>query len=203
MILTHGANSLERGGDFVEIGGRKYPVVKIGNQLWMSENLDYAWNGLSIGPSGQPSSKAAWYLDNDETTNGYNGRKLGLMYNDYAIDDLITNHSSEFNGFHVPSPTEYTELFNKFGGSNSCAPSLKSLDKDWFSNWNGTDTSGMSIMPGAVGYGGSFNLRNRAYYWTSVWENHFMLTNNENVAYLSSDADADNAMNLRLVKDAT
>jgi hypothetical protein len=45
----------------VKIGGRKYPVVKIGNQLWMAENLDWKFNGCDIAPAGSPSTPSAWY----------------------------------------------------------------------------------------------------------------------------------------------
>ena len=41
MILTHGANSIERGGggNTVNIGGYDYPVVQIGNLCWTAKNL--------------------------------------------------------------------------------------------------------------------------------------------------------------------
>ena len=118
MILTHGANSLERGGDFVEIGGRKYRTVKIGNQLWMAENLDYKFTGCDIGAAGIPSTPAAWYYDNDESTYGVNGNKYGLLYNQYAVD-YLNQHLSELgipSGWHVPSRTEWDTLISQSSG---------------------------------------------------------------------------------------
>jgi uncharacterized protein (TIGR02145 family) len=100
MILTHGANSLAKGGgDFVEIGGRRYPVVKIGNQLWMAENLDYAWSGLTIGGSIGSDPRANYY-DNDETTYGWSGYKCGLLYNWAAVAELADLLP---DGWHIPS----------------------------------------------------------------------------------------------------
>lgn len=191
------------GGDFVEIGGRKYPFVKIGNKLWISENLDYIWSGLILGGSGNPTTPYCWYLDNDEITNGFNGRKCGLLYNDYAVSDLILNHYDELNGWRVPSPNDYNYLFNLFGGSSICAPSLKSLDKDWFSNWNGNNSSKLSVMPCAVRYGdGVFGFRNRAYIYTSEWDKHIVMQNDWNEVYIANDAAEVDAMSLRLCKDA-
>lgn len=66
MILTqHGINSIPLGGGDepteVEIGGKTYPVVKIGNQYWMAENLDYQFDGCAIAPTSKPYTAGAWY----------------------------------------------------------------------------------------------------------------------------------------------
>jgi uncharacterized protein (TIGR02145 family) len=105
MILTHGANSLAR---FVEIGGRRYPVVKIGNQLWMAENLDWKKSGISIGGSTSTDyNPHAWYYNNDEATYGVNGSKYGLLYNGYAV--AVINAALP-EGWRVPTITDFSLL---------------------------------------------------------------------------------------------
>ena len=68
-------------GPSVVIGGREYPVVQIGNQLWLAENLDWRWEGLTVGGQWQRETPGAWYYNNDEATYGVNGNKYGLLYN--------------------------------------------------------------------------------------------------------------------------
>ena len=73
---------------YEKIGDKIYKTVKIGNLQWMCENLDYKWDGLTIGDDwfgGSYSDPAAAYRDNDEATWGWNGRKAGLYYNKYCI----------------------------------------------------------------------------------------------------------------------
>lgn len=176
MILTHGANSLSQGGggDFVEIGGRKYKYVQIGNLLWLAENLDYKFSGCDIGPTGSPSTPAAWYYNNDEATYGINGYKCGLLYNWYAVD-YLNNHLSELgvpSGWHVPTDGEWTSLANAVGGTSTAGTKLKALDSSvtssWPSGWNGTDDYGFGVLP-AGGYGGSFsNVGSYASFWTTT-----------------------------------
>ena len=55
LILTHhGMNSIYRDGepepsiDSVEIGGRTYRVVRLGDQYWIAENLDYVYDGCTL-----------------------------------------------------------------------------------------------------------------------------------------------------------
>ena len=101
----------------VEIGGRMYPTVTIGNQLWMAENLDYKFDGCAIGPSGTPSTPAAWYYNNDEATYGANGNKYGLLYNWYAVD-YLNQHLSELGiptGWHVATENEFQTMINHSG----------------------------------------------------------------------------------------
>jgi uncharacterized protein (TIGR02145 family) len=154
MILTHGANSIVRGGgDFVEIGGRKYPVVKIGNQLWMAENLDYKWNGLDITSTLQ-TTQAASYYDNDEATYGIDGTyKCGLLYNWYAVKYLNDNKSTLLpDGWHVPTLAEYDTLALSVGSNPGTK--LKAFDNSvtstWPSNWKGTDEYGFAMLPGGL-----------------------------------------------------
>lgn len=161
----------------VKIGGRRYPVVKIGNQLWMAENLDYAWAGLDVGGSGTSSDPNAWYYNNDESTYGWNGYKCGLLYNWYAASHLETNKSTLLpDGWHVPSASEVSELANSVGGISTAGMKLKALDEsagtDWPSGWNGTDDYEFSMLPGGVcGYYGSSRMFSFAgtygYIWTS------------------------------------
>ena len=58
-ILVHPETS----GNTVVIGGRTYPTVQIGGQIWMAENLDLKVQGIDINPAGAPSTPAAWYYD--------------------------------------------------------------------------------------------------------------------------------------------
>lgn len=130
----------------VKIGGRRYPVVKIGNQLWMAENLDWKWNGLIVGSSyvndGNPH---AWYYNNDESTYGENGNKYGLLYNGYALNKLISNDIDGIpEGWHIPSYNEYDILLNTVG-DDACTK-LKSKT-GWNDNKNGTDDYGFCAYP--------------------------------------------------------
>lgn len=156
----------------VKIGGRKYPVVKIGNQLWMAENLDWKFNvngsQIHVGQSGVPSTPAAWYYNNNETDYGIDGTyKCGLLYNWYAASYLETNKATLLpSGWHVPSSTELTTLLNAAGGSGTTTAAIKlkaannSVTSNWPSNWNGTDDYGFKVLPGGERGNGSFSYIN-------------------------------------------
>lgn len=169
MILTHGANSLKSEITSVEIGGRSYPVVKIGSQLWMAENLDYKFdvNGsqIPIGPSGTPTTSAAWYYYNDEASYGIDGTyKCGLLYNWYAAKYLDDNKSTLLpDGWHVPTSNEFNILVTFIGGASVVGGKLKALDgsivSNWPNDWNGTDDFGFGALP-AGGYWGDFGSLN-------------------------------------------
>lgn len=203
MILTHGANSLERGGgNTVNIGGREYRTVTIGNQVWLAENLDYKFNGVEIGAAGQPITPAAWYYNNDEATYGVNGNKYGLLYNWYAVESLNNNRATLCPGWHVPTSDEWNALVTAVGGDSTAGAKLKS-STGW-SSGNGTDDYGFSDFP-AGWYGGSFyDVGSNAGHWTITGDGivyrYFNLSTDSVVRQLTSLRD--NAFSLRLVKDA-
>ena len=67
-------------GEFVEIGGKKYPVAIIGVQKWIIYNLDFIFDGLIIGGVSNSTSPKANYYDDDENLYGWNGRKCGFLF---------------------------------------------------------------------------------------------------------------------------
>jgi len=160
----------------VKIGGRRYPVVKIGNQLWMAENLDYKFqvNGSQIptGQSGHPSTPAAWYYNNAEATYGIDGTyKCGLLYNWYAAKYLDDNKATLLpDGWHVPSITEWEALIMACGGSSDAAGKLKASSVSWSVSWNGTDDYGFGVIPcGIRDSGGAFIAGDTYdYIWSST-----------------------------------
>lgn len=167
MILTqHGMNSMRS----LAIGGRVYKVVTLGGKVWLAENLDYKFSGCDIGPSGTPSTPAAWYFDNSEVDSGIDGvYKLGLMYNWYAVEYLQNNRATLCPGWHVPSQQEWNDMLTAVG--NDAGTALKAQDNSITSlfptGWNGTDTTGMGILPGGR-YNGTFGLLGTdGRYWTS------------------------------------
>lgn len=105
----------------VVIGGKVYHFVKIGNQVWLAENLD-----LNIGSECN-------YLNNDETTYGPNGLDLGLLYTPIGVAYLEENKSALFPGWHVPTRTEIETLCDELGGpNNGIGKKLKTQD-EWTS----------------------------------------------------------------------
>ena len=118
--------------DALCINGRIYPTVKIGNQIWMAENLDFKWDGLAIGYS-ETNPSARYYSDNEETY-GEAGNKYGLLYNLAAMEYLDANKETLIPGWHIPSSNEWETLVDAVGGSEIAGTKLKST-----TGWNDID----------------------------------------------------------------
>jgi uncharacterized protein (TIGR02145 family) len=94
--------------------------VKIGDQIWMTENLnvDHYRNGDPIPEVKDPVEWAklktgAWcYYDNEPE----NGKKYGKLYNWYAVNDP---RGLEPEGWHVPTNTEFDKLREVVNGNGN------------------------------------------------------------------------------------
>lgn len=155
------------GGNTVVIGGRTYPTVQIGSQVWLAENLDLKVQGIDINPAGTPATPVAWYYDRDETTYGENGLKYGLLYNWLAMKLLNDNRANLFPGWHVPTYQEWEELVTYSGGQNVAGGKLKSR-----TDWDGTDDFGFNSLHAGVcdtgifaGADGSYGILDLTYFY--------------------------------------
>ena len=147
-------------------------TVKIGKQLWMTENLN-----LSHFRNGDPIPQAktdndwfeagirkrpAWcYYNNDPA----NGEKYGKLYNWYAVNDPRGLAPS---GWRVPSDGDWTEL-TKYVGMDEVVSKLKS-NSGWPLNENGTNDFGFTALPGSTRHlNGSFDIEcDESYWWSST-----------------------------------
>jgi len=125
--------------------GRVYKTVKIGNQVWMAENLAYDAKG----------SKCC-------AINESNVKKYGRLYNWNTAMKVCPP------GWHLPSGKEWQELVNFVGGEKIAGKKLKATS--WWDG-NGTDEYGFSALPGGIGYsGGSFDYVGINGFWWSASE---------------------------------
>jgi len=126
-----------KAAETLEYGGKTYRTVKIGTQIWMAENLNYA------GPNGDIGR----YYDNDPA----NGEKYGRLY--------TWNEAMEVcpPGWHLPSAREWLTLADFAGGEKIAGMKLKAKS-GWNEKGNGTDDYGFSALPGGRGFSdGSFS----------------------------------------------
>jgi uncharacterized protein (TIGR02145 family) len=167
-----------------------YPVVTIGTQTWMAENLktinynnstaiplvtdNTAWVNLS-------TPAYCWY-DNDYSTYG---SVYGALYNWFTVE---TGNLCP-TGWHVPTDSDWSVLIDYLGGESVAGWPLKEAGTvHWISpNTNATNSSGFTALPG--GYRkdntGDFNTIEFAGHWwsstayssTSAW---IRTTNNNN-----------------------
>ncbi|MFW6019916.1 MAG: fibrobacter succinogenes major paralogous domain-containing protein, partial [Bacteroidales bacterium] len=181
--------------------GQVYHYVKIGNQVWMAENLNTAFfrNGDSIKHVktnkewriAGANQKPAWCYYRSESTND----KYGKLYNWYAVNDP---RGLAPEGWHIPSDKEwktlekelgmsenYTErnAYNRGTNKGSKLASNKELwkYKSWHDNavvLNETfNSTGFNAVPAGFrnGLDGISKSKGyRAYFWTSTpsSENH-------------------------------
>lgn len=176
-----------------DVDGNTYNAVKIGNQVWMAENLKttrYA-DGTSINLGDKASYNTAYrYYPNN---NSSNVAKYGYMYNWSAV--MYKSSSSQSNpsgvhgicpdGWHVPSDAEWTQLTDYVSNQNQyvCGSDNKYIAKALASTlgWNnstrlyavGCDTSrnnatGFSSVPAGTSSGGCGQFGDSAYFWSST-----------------------------------
>lgn len=152
-----------------------YPEVKIGDQVWMTKNLDVSKfrNGDPIPEaktaaeweSAGNSGKPAWSCyDNDPD----NCKIYGKLYNWYAVND---SRGLAPSGWHVSTDAEWKTLESYLGGGTVAADKLKETGT---SHWQppkggGNNTSGFTMLPGGwrgvqIGFEG---LGGTAYFWTA------------------------------------
>jgi uncharacterized protein (TIGR02145 family) len=150
--------------------GEEFKTVKIGNQIWMAENLnvDYYRNGDPIPEVKDDNqwsklNSGAWcYYDNDIA----NGKVYGKLYNWYTLKDARGLCPI---GWHVPGDEEWTTLENYLGGKEVAGGKLKS-EKVWRSpNIGANNLSGFNGLPGGYRlYLGKCNdVGNIGYHWSS------------------------------------
>lgn len=142
--------------EFVEckdLDDNYYPVVKIGNQLWMAENLKTTKyrTGESIP---KISNNALWYTLNSGACCVYenldnNVKTYGLLYNWFAVNDI---RKIAPWGWHVPTYDEMNTLATFLGGSEIAGGKLKSNKlSHWSSpNANATNETGFTALPAGI-----------------------------------------------------
>jgi len=126
--------------------GQTYKYVKIGNQVWMAENLNY--------------ETANSYCYNDNSTNC---EKYGRLYEWSAALNACPI------GWHLPSDADFEILVEAVGGENVAGKNLKSTTGGDLCG-NGVDF-GFNALPGG-GYrsssGGFGSLGDNANFWSAT-----------------------------------
>jgi len=158
--------------------GRTYKTVKIGNQIWMAENLSVSTyrNGDSIlykqekgkkpkfklNIGWQSMSKGAWCYY--ETEKGID-TTYGKLYNWLAVND---SRGLAPEGWHIPTSEEWKQLGEFLGGKDTAGFKLKST-KGWEENGNGTNESGFNGFPAGIrsDVGVFYGKGYSAFWWTS------------------------------------
>lgn len=184
----------------VEIGGRKYKTIRIGNQLWMMENLDYQFEGLNVGGATLQDDIHAWYFNNDPA------QSEGLLYNGYAASYLAEHTELLPEGWRVPETSDFGKLQVAVGGANTAGTMLKNPG-----TMNGTNYYGFNgLATGMIRSTGAFTDRNT---YLRIWtpnistsdataQQFLTLESDKNTATIVSFANDRNvAYSIRLVKD--
>jgi uncharacterized protein (TIGR02145 family) len=178
----------------VTIESYSYPIVSIGTQCWMAENLrvrKYS-DGTYIrfdtsGSSGGKATGQTWtgtglnygaytlYAHDSVATPSSNLLNYGYLYNWYAVVGIITHDASPTkkicpSGWHVPTDAEWTTLTTFLGGLTEAGGKMKSTSPLWNPNTGANNTSGFSALPGGYRpYSGSFdNVRTLAFFWSAT-----------------------------------
>lgn len=143
-------NDMRKGEILVdERDGRKYKTVKIGQQIWMAENLNHPLRGSHCYKN-----------------NAANCRKYGQFYSWGDAIEVCPD------GWHLPSVDEFKELI-EYAGGESAGKSLKSATgwaKKDGKDCNGTDEYGFSARAagGNFFFGGDGGMAEQASFWSST-----------------------------------
>jgi len=141
--------SLTQNVSVMDFDGNAYSTVKIGNKIWMAENL----RSLHYSDGSNLLGGATYYNMNDSLKEIY-----GLLYQWDAIMNGESSSNSNPsgvqgicpNGWHLPSLSEFEELISLVGGDSIGGGPLKEFGTyRWlFPNKAGSNISGFNALPG-------------------------------------------------------
>ncbi|MBS9525268.1 fibrobacter succinogenes major paralogous domain-containing protein [Litoribacter alkaliphilus] len=157
----------------VDIEGNVYKVIKIGNQIWMGENLRSSTfcNGDKLEEIGMPTEEwftgitipASWSIDNDDTYD----YPYGKLYNNAAAEDERNICPCDWE---IPNDDDWNELISYLGGNEVAGHKLRSTKENYWREQNyflATNESGFDALPtGYIIYSGHESyLANHPWYY--------------------------------------
>ncbi|HQB21558.1 MAG TPA: fibrobacter succinogenes major paralogous domain-containing protein [Bacteroidales bacterium] len=177
----------ETSGTFIDSrDDTEYSWVKIGEQVWMAENLKYLPSVDSLSHGSEDSVGFYYYVygydgnDVEEAKATENYAAYGVLYNWIAA--MAGAVSSDANpsgvqgicpdGWHLPSVAEWTQLTDYLGGWEIAGGKLKEAGYDhWQSpNAGANNESGFTALPGGNrdSGGGFHNIGKYGIWWSST-----------------------------------
>ncbi len=169
--------------------GQYYKTVKIGDQVWMAQNLNYAYTGVKFSNAWNTSDSTSWCYANEPS----NCAKYGRLYTWSAAMDSAAFFSNDGKGcghgvecessekvrgvcpegWHLPSREEWLTLFIAVGGQDKAGTALMS-QTGRNNDSNGMDAYGFSALPAGYRsyYGYFIDAGYYAYFWSA--SEHFI-----------------------------
>jgi len=156
------------GETLTDIDGNVYNTVKIGDQLWMAEDLKVTKynDGITIP---NITDKIAWQNSSTGACIWYNNEKSwGTLYNWYAVNTGKLAPA----GWHVATHQDWTILTDYLGGEDIAGGKLKETGgEQWDTpNYGATNEYWFTALPGGFRQGdGTFSsFGGGGYYWSST-----------------------------------
>ena len=164
--------------------GKVYKTVKIGDQTWMTENLNF---DPGQGGSGDAKYDWSWCFNNEPKNCDVAGRLYTWAA---AIDSVKLANDAENprdcgdgkacylsstvqgicdKGWHLPTRMEWKALFTAVGDQSTAGVVLKS-QVGWYNDGNGTDAFGFSALPAgySIDKDHFYNAGLNADFWSST-----------------------------------
>ena len=150
--------------------GKEYKTVKVGEQTWMAQNLDYHGEDGNLGSCYEKEPR--------------NCEKYGRLYDWHEAMKACPS------GWHLPSGNEWQTLVDFAGGNEVAGKKLKAKS-GWNQKGNGTNNYGFSALPGGYGSSGGyfFNVGDYGRWWSASEDED----NSSNAYYRYMDDDDDGA----------
>lgn len=194
----------------IDQDGNSYKMVKIGNQVWMAENLNvshfrngdpitenktrHEWIDLVFG------EKPAWCYYNYDSENG---KKYGKLYTWFAV---IDSRGLAPEGWHIPSEVEWKQLIDFLGGDLIAGFKMKST-----TGWNVEELDDKTIVTNESGFSGLPGGRNTStvfdeigyngYYWSSTDGTCYNLNSGGGKVTRTGDVDNHIGFSVRCVRN--
>lgn len=170
LIILSFLVTLSCTGEYKDQEGNSFKTVKIGDQVWMAENLNVTHfrNGEEV-PTGKSStdwqsmSEAGLPMWCNQGNDPELSKKYGRLYNWYAVNDP---RGLAPKGWHVATDEDWKKMTDYYGGEVFAAVKIRSTG----STGTGKSESGFTGLPAGAckGNGAYYGFGTSAIWWTST-----------------------------------
>jgi len=174
--------------------GKTYKTTKIGEQIWMAENLNYAAKGSKCG---SVERIVADYRERDSIRAKYDSMGIIIDFADYAntLKDENTEYCDKYGrlynwktattacpkGWRMPNNSEWQKLITAIGGNSTSSIKLKA--KSW---GNGTDDYNFTALPSGYANNDSIFHPGITAEWWSLTEHNATQAYSHKITYSPS-----------------